>query len=113
MLSYLDPRFQPIGITNGLVTRGGELEESRLSGSCNHVSIVWGQLDASMTIKGIAIQSTDKTEVQFPMEYAYINDNPWMKLKQSSRIDNSERVCFIKSFLLIINQKGLKSLGFI
>ena len=96
-----DPCFQPVGITNGLVNKGKDLVLSRVSGSCNYVSLVWGEFDTSMTIKGIAIRSTKTkpTLKTLPMDYAYINANPWMRVKQSSK-ENSRN--FIKVSKLMI-----------
>ena len=96
----LDPCSQPVGITNGLVNKGKDLVLSRLSGSCNEVSLVYGEFDTSMTIKGIAIRSTNTTKdlEKLVMDYAYIHANPWMPVKESSRDGDRN---FIKVLKLI------------
>ena len=47
--------------------------------------VVTGRLDTSMTIKGIAIRSTKTVVLKgLPMDYAYIDENPWILLRESS-----------------------------
>ena len=84
----LDPCFQPVGITNGLVIEGSQLGLSRLSITCRYASLVTAEFATSMTIKGIAIRGTNrysKPSTEFPMDIAYIDPNPWMPIKESSR----------------------------
>ena len=95
-MEILDSCFQPFGITNGLVTTTvqGETGKSGLDGNCEYISLVWAKFKTSMTIKGIAIKSTD-TSIDLeglPMDYAYIDANPWIRLYGSSRSNTVERV---------------------
>ena len=48
--------------------------------------VVVGEFATSMTIKGIAIRSTHRPNVLkgLPMDYAYIDANPWIRLRESS-----------------------------
>ena len=59
-----------------------------------------------MTIKGIAVRSTIKTQHEFSMTYAYIDADPWMYVLKSARDKpNEDRVCnyfFIKYLFLVI-----------
>ena len=54
--------------------------------------VVAGRLDTSMTIKGIAIRSTHRANVLkgLPMDYAYIDANPWIRLHESSRTKKAD-----------------------
>ena len=91
-LSFSDPCFQPVGVTNGLVRNIRNIGSSRLKGNCTEVRVVAGRLDTSMTIKGIAIRSTLRANVLkgLPIDYAYIDANPWIWLRESSRTKNAE-----------------------
>ena len=91
-----DPCFQPVGITNGLVIDRQELVISRLSGTCNEIDLAFGEFYKSMTIKGIAIKGTSRitNQLKLPMDYAYIDANPWVRLNKSSRINAKEMNSF-------------------
>ena len=99
----LDPCFQPVGITNGLVTTTvhGETRKPGLDGSCEYIALVWARFETSMTIKGIAIKSTDRRNdvKRLPMDYAYNLANPWIRLYGSSRSNTEERVKVFLKFL--------------
>ena len=95
---HSDPCFQPIGITNGLVIDKRAVANSRLSGNCIDTDLVWGEFHTSMTIKGIALKSTFTSSVELPMDYAYIDANPWMRLRQSLRVHAKERVNIVFTF---------------
>ena len=56
-----------------------------MGGICKGVSIAWGEFHTSMTIKGVALQSDSTTKSVIPMDYAYIDANPWIRLRESSR----------------------------
>ena len=49
-----------------------------------------------MTIKGIALKSNNPVEI--PMDYTYIDTDPWMLLHQSLRVDPKERVNIVFTF---------------
>ena len=89
---FSDPCFQPVGVTNGLLGDIRNIGSSRLSGNCTEIKLVFGEFDTSMTIKGIAIRSTLRPNVvkELPMDYAYIDANPWILLRESSITKNAE-----------------------
>ena len=95
-----DPCFQPVGITNGLVFDVVDLDISRLSGNCNRISFVFGEFHTSMTIKGIALRSTDTSPVKIPLDFAYIDANPSMRLSKSSR-NNARDITVLLSFYIL------------
>ena len=99
----LDPCFQPIGITNGLVNKGLQLDRSRLSITCRYVRLVTAEFATSMTIKGIAIRGTNRyneSTTELPMDIDYIETHPWMPVKKSSR-NSAYEVKVIMNFIFI------------
>ena len=99
LFSIADPCFQPVGISNGLVTRGGTdnnwivIDSARFINTCKPVDVVWGDFGKLMTIKGIAIRS-NKILNEIEMYYAYRDADPWIPLRKSSRDKPKEmRVC--------------------
>ena len=102
---FLDPCFQPVGISNGLVKRIGSNDHrdfgydgarfvTPFTRGCNSLNYFYGYFGTSMTIKGIAMRSKSNGIVMELM-HAFIDADPWMRLRKSSRIDaTTKRVSF-------------------
>ena len=100
--------MQPLGLSNGLVTKGGEwhygigltqtLYAIRFvtpfeNIARNNMEMVRGDFGQSMTIKGIAMRSSTKLD-GVTLEYASRQEDPWIYLGKSSRNrPREERVC--------------------
>ena len=96
---FLDPCFQPIGISNGLAKDIGSNDirfTIPLKDGCRQFKYVHGNLVTPMTIKGIAFRSKQNIN-GMPLNYAFIDANPWIPVRKSSRTQASKkRVSFHK-----------------